>query len=352
MWARRKRGGADFGIIEISCTKGRSCFEAFTLYLHPKNFQNEFHRSDYRRSRILDDRGIPPDSNQSRIPLRHEMLVGISPRWVVRLRGLAADQPLHIVNPARGLRVLLLLEYTGSLSAEETGGERVVPGKSQTQEIARPSFDGTETPSVPGPLLCQTNPPPNPVCTRKPCLAEPNPSPIRFCTGDHGLAEPNRNHRLAPHNSAKQTGARAGARRSPDQAAPRQSQDTHRGKLPPQLRQQTGAKANAGHPPDQAAPEQSQGTPPRQSQDTHRGQLPPNKPIRTSSARPSSAGANARHPTKAIARHPPGQAPAKQTHQDKQRQTKQRKVYKPKSPVSMETGDFSCRDSELLVAVL
>lgn len=140
MWARRKRGGADSGIIEISRTKGRNCFEAFALYLHPKNFQNEFHRSDYRRSRILDDRGIPPDSNQSRIPLRHEMLVGISPRWVVRLRGLAADQPLHIVNPARGLRVLLLLEHTGSLSAEETGGERVVPGKSQTQEIARPSL--------------------------------------------------------------------------------------------------------------------------------------------------------------------------------------------------------------------
>ena len=150
MWARLKRGGADSGIIEISRTKGRSCFEAFALYLHPKNFQNEFHRSNYRRSRILDDRGIPPDSNQSRIPLRHEMLVGISPRWFVRLRGLAADQPLHIVNPARGLRVLLLLEHTGSLSAEETGGERVVPGKSQTQEIARPSFDGTETPSVPG----------------------------------------------------------------------------------------------------------------------------------------------------------------------------------------------------------
>lgn len=78
------------------------------------------------------------------------MLVGISPHGVMRLRGLAADQPLHIVNPARGLRVLLLLEHTGSLSAEETGGERVVPGKSQTQEIARPPLDGTETPSVPG----------------------------------------------------------------------------------------------------------------------------------------------------------------------------------------------------------
>lgn len=102
------------------------------------------------------------------------MLVGISPRWVVRLRGLAADQPLHIVNPARGLRVLLLLEHTGSLSAEETGGERVVPGKSQTQEIARPSLMAQRPPPCRGPLLCQTNPPPNPVCTGKPCL--PNQS--------------------------------------------------------------------------------------------------------------------------------------------------------------------------------
>ena len=201
MWARRKRGGADSGIIEISCTKGRSCFEAFALYLHPKNFQNEFHRSDYRRSRILDDRGIPPDSNQSRIPLRHEMLVGISPRWVVRLRGLAADQPLHIVNPARGLRVLLLLEHTGSLSAEETGGERVVPGKSQTQEIARPSLTAQRPLRAWDPycakliLLRIQFVRENPVCRT-------NPSPIRFCTGDHGLAEPNRNHWLAPHNSA------------------------------------------------------------------------------------------------------------------------------------------------------
>ena len=202
MWARRKRGGADSGIIEISRTKGRSCFEAFALYLHPKNFQNEFHRSDYRRSRILDDRGIPPDSNQSRIPLRHEMLVGISPRWVVRLRGLAADQPLHIVNPARGLRVLLLLEHTGSLSAEETGGERVVPGKSQTQEIARPPLDGTETPSVPGTLTVPNQSSSESSLYGKTLSAEPNPSPIRFRTGDHGLAEPNRNHRLAPHNSA------------------------------------------------------------------------------------------------------------------------------------------------------
>lgn len=188
------------------------------------------------------------------------MLVGISPRWVVRLRGLAADQPLHIVNPARGLRVLLLLEHTGSLSAEETGGERVVPGKSQTQEIARPSFDGTETPSVPGPLLCQTNPPPNPVCTRKPCLAEPNPSPIRFCTGDHGLAEPNRNHRLAPHNSAKQTGAKASARRSLGQAAPWQTQDTHQTKQcqgnrrTPIRTSNAEASTRRANPSDQAAP--------------------------------------------------------------------------------------------------
>lgn len=70
----------------------------------------------------------------------------------------------------------------------------------------------------------------------------------------------------------QQTGAKASARRSLDQAAPGQSQDTHqdkqrRGKLPPskhppQLRQQTGARANARRSPDQAAP--------RHAQDTHR----------------------------------------------------------------------------------
>lgn len=118
-----------------------------------------------------------------------------------------------------------------------------------------------------------------------------NPSPIRFCTGDHGLAEPNRNHRLAPHNSAKQTGAKASARCSLDQAAPRQAQGApkaaRQGKLPPQLRQAdrrqgkrkalarpSSARASAGHPPDQTAP--------GQSQDTHqdkqrRGKLPPSK---------------------------------------------------------------------------
>lgn len=185
-----------------------------------------------------------------------------------------------------------------------------------------------------------------------------NPSPIRFCTGDHGLAEPNRNHRLAPHNSAKQTGAKANARRSPDQAAPRQTQGApkaaHQGKLPPQLRQAdrrqgtrkvlarpSSARAIAGHPPRQAptggnsrhnsasrqAPRHAQGArQTKQRQGTRR------TPIRTSNAEVSSRRAN--------------------THQDKQRQTKRRQVYKPKSPASMETGDFSCRDPELLVAVL
>lgn len=219
------------------------------------------------------------------------MLVGISPHGVMRLRGLAADQPLHIVNPARGLRVLLLLEHTGSLSAEETGGERVVPGKSQTQEIARPSLMAQRPPPCRGPLLCQTNPPPNPVCTGKPCLPNQRASPIRFRTGDHGLAEPNRNHRLAPHNSARRTDAKARAGRPSDQTVPEQSQDTHRGKLQPQLRQADRRQSNR-------------------------------------------------------------RTPAEQTHQTKQHQTKRHPVYKPKSPASMETGDFSCRDPELLVAVL
>ena len=200
------------------------------------------------------------------------MLVGISPHGVMRLRGLAADQPLHIVNPARGLRVLLLLEHTGSLSAEETGGERVVPGKSQTQEIARPPLDGTETPSVPGTLTVPNQSSSESSLYGKTLSAEPNPSPIRFRTGDHGLAEPNRNHRLAPHNPTRRTDAMANARRSldqtaPDQAAPRHAQGAHQTKRCQNNRRtptgantshnsarQTDVKARTGHPPGQAVP--------------------------------------------------------------------------------------------------
>lgn len=97
-----------------------------------------------------------------------------------------------------------------------------------------------------GLLLCQTNPPPNPVCTRKPCLAEP--SPIRFCTGDHGLAEPNRNHRLAPHNSTRQTEARA----LPRQAVPKHARGARQTKLC-QSNRRTPTGANARHSPGQAA---------------------------------------------------------------------------------------------------
>ncbi len=111
-----------------------------------------------------------------------------------------------------------------------------------------------------GLLLCQTNPPPNPVCTRKPCLAEP--SPIRFCTGDHGLAEPNRNHRLAPHNSAKQTGARA----LPRQAVPKHARGARqtkqrRGKrkAPHQGNRKTptGTSSRQTNPSGQATPDQA-----------------------------------------------------------------------------------------------
>lgn len=169
----------------------------------------------------------------------------------------------------------------------------MVPGKSQTQKIARPSFDSTETPSVPGPLLCQTNPPPNPVCTGKPCLPNQNPSPIRFRTGDHGLAEPNRNHRLAPHNSARQTGAKARAGCPSDQTAPGQSQDTHRGKHPPQLRRQTGAMANAGRSLDQAAPRHAQGAHQTKRCQNNR-RTPTMANTSHNSARQTGAGANAR----------------------------------------------------------
>lgn len=85
-----------------------------------------------------------------------------------------------------------------------------------------------------------------------------NPSPIRFCTGDHDLAEPNRNHRLAPHNSAKQTGAKANARRSPDQAAPWQSQDTLQTKqCQGNRRTPTEANSRRANPSGQATPDQT-----------------------------------------------------------------------------------------------
>ena len=107
-------------------------------------------------------------------------------------------------------------------------------------------------------------------------------------------------------------GAKANARRSLDQAAPRQSQDTHqdkqrRGKLPPQLRQA----------------DRRQGT-------------------RKALARPSSARAIAGHPSRQAT---PRQAPAEQTHQDKQRQTKRRQVYKPKSPAPRGDRRFQLQRS-------
>ena len=151
-----------------------------------------------------------------------------------------------------------------------------------------------------------------------------NPSPIRFCTGDHGLAEPNRNHRLAPHNSAKQTGAKASARRSLDQAVPGQTQGApkaaHRGKLPPQLRQQTGAKANARRSLGQTAPRQTQDTLQTKRRQSNRRALlrqPTKASSRHNSAKQTGAKANARRSL--------GQAAPRQsqdTHRDKQRRGK------------------------------
>lgn len=118
-----------------------------------------------------------------------------------------------------------------------------------------------------------------------------NPSPIRFCTGDHGLAEPNRNHRLAPHNSARHTGAKASARRSLGQTAPRQTQDTlqtkrRQGKRRALLRQPTGASSRHNSASRQA-PGHAQGArQTKQRQDKRR------TPIRTSNAEVSTRRAN------------------------------------------------------------
>lgn len=177
-----------------------------------------------------------------------------------------------------------------------------------------------------GPLLCQTNPPPNPVCTRKPCLPNKILHRSGFVRETTALPNQNRNHRLAPHNSARQTGAMANARRS---------QGSPPSKHPPQLRssRQTDAKARAGRSPDQAVP--------GQSQDAHQTK-------RCQSNRRTPTEANTSH--NSAGRQVPGQT--QDSRQTKQHQTKRRPVYKPKSPASMETGDFSCRDPELLVAVL
>ena len=83
---------------------------------------------------------------------------------------------------------------------------------------------------------------------------------------------------------ARPSSAMAIAGHPPGQATPRQAlagANSHQGKLPPQLRQQTGAKASARRSLYQTAPEQSQ--------DTHRGKLPPSKPTKASNARPSGA---------------------------------------------------------------
>ena len=124
------------------------------------------------------------------------------------------------------------------------------------------------------------------------------------------------------------------------------------------LARPSSAKAIAGHPPDQTAPGQTQGAP----KAAHRGKLPPQlrqadrcQGKRKALARPSSARASAGHPPDQTA---PGQTQGapKAARQGKLppqlRQADRRRVYKPKSPAPRETGDFSCRDPELLVAVL
>lgn len=189
-----------------------------------------------------------------------------------------------------------------------------------------------------GPLLCRTKSFTDPVSygRPRPCRTK---SESQASTSQPRPADRRQGKRkaLARPNGARTSSAKARAGRPSDQAVPEQSQDTHRGKHQPQLRQ-----ADRCHGKRRA--------------------LARPCGARTSSARPSGARASARHPPgqapaeqipiKAIAGHPPGQAPAEQTHQTKQHQTKRRQVYKLKSPASMETGDFSCRDPELLVAVL
>lgn len=156
------------------------------------------------------------------------------------------------------------------------------------------------------------------------CLT--NPSPIRFCTGDHGIAEPNRNHRLAPHNSARQTGTKASARRSLDQAAPGQAQDTH----------QTKRRQGNRRTPSEASTRQ--GKLPPQLRQADRCQGKRKALARPNSARTSAGRSQGSPPGQTPATTPPGrQAPwqTQDTHQTKQRQGKRRAL--PRQPTKAST---------------
>ncbi len=114
-----------------------------------------------------------------------------------------------------------------------------------------------------------------------------------------------------PPQLRQQTGTKANARRSLDQAAPRQTQDTLQTKRRQGNRRTpsrpNSANANAPHPPHQTAPRQTQGAP----KAAHQGKLPPQLRQQTG--------------TRARARRSPDQAATRQsqdTHQDKQRRGK------------------------------
>lgn len=92
----------------------------------------------------------------------------------------------------------------------------------------------------------------------------------------------------SPHNSAKQTCAKANARRSLDQAVPGQAQDTHRdkqrrGKLPPS--KHPPGQTPATTPPSRQVPRQTQG-----ARETKQCQGKRRTPIRTSTRRANPSG--------------------------------------------------------------
>ena len=253
-----------------------------------------------------------------------------------------------------------------------------------------------------GPLLCQTNPPPNPVCTRKPCLpnqsfADPvlygRPRPCRTKSESQASTSQLRSarQRLGHYQDKQRQGTRwALARPNGAKARAGRSQGSPPGQTPattpPADRCQgtrrtpirpNGAMANAGRSQDSPPGQAPATTPPGrqtpgQAQDTHQTKRCRGKRkalARTSARRSLDQAAPGQAQDTLQGKHPPGQAPATTPPADRYQSTRWAlarpsgartsnarpsgaKVYKPKSPASMETGDFSCRDPELLVAVL
>ena len=158
---------------------------------------------------------------------------------------------------------------------------------------------------------------------------------------------------LARPSSARPSSAKARAGHPSDQAVPEQSQDTRRGKRQPQLRQadrcqgthRTPTRASSAGGPYCAKPILLRIQFVRENLVCRTKSF--TDPVLYGRPRPCRTKSESQASTSQLR-----QADRRQGTRGALARPSSAKVYKPKSPASMETGDFSCRDPELLVAVL